>query len=59
MHAIGYNKVPDCCKKCKNMESDSNDEYSQIYHYCILGVKMPTKKLTCKRCSVNEKTNER
>lgn len=49
MHPIGYGQEPDCCSKCKNLESDSNDEYSPNYYYCTLGMKIPTKKLTCKR----------
>ena len=54
MHPIGYGQVPDCCRKCKNLEFDSKDEYSPNYYYCTLGVKMPTKKLTCKRKPTKE-----
>ena len=49
MIPIRYGQVPDCCLRCKNLEFDSKDEYSPNYYYCTKGIKIPVKKLSCKK----------
>ena len=42
-------QVPDCCRNCKYYEWDTPDDGYTIWRYCTIGVKMPVKKLSCKK----------
>jgi len=60
MRELKCTQVPDCCHTCRNLDFDSKDEYSPNYYYCTKGIKIPVKKLSCKRWeSSYEVTNER
>ena len=49
MSKIKFVQVPDCCHTCRNLDFDSKDEYSPNYYYCTKGIKIPVKKLSCKK----------
>jgi hypothetical protein len=58
MSKIKRAQIPDCCHTCRNLDFDSKDEYSPNYYYCTKGIKIPVKKLSCKkRESSSEVTN--
>jgi len=44
-----WDDIPDCCKNCKNFEDDWLEVSEISVHYCILNLKFPTRKLTCKK----------
>jgi hypothetical protein len=41
-------EVPPCCRNCQKFCSDW-DEWVGTSRYCELGLRFPTKRLTCKR----------
>lgn len=48
-HNVLWRDLPECCKGCTHRESDSKDEYSPIYHYCVKNLFLPTKSGKCKK----------
>lgn len=49
MKCVRWERLPDCCRKCLNHESDAQDEYSPSYHYCTLNLIIPAMGGQCKR----------
>lgn len=53
-HWCGVNDIPECCKGCIELDSDSKDEYSPYGYYCCKNLFLPTRKQTCKRKPVEK-----
>ena len=48
--------LPQCCKKCKHLDSDSKDEYSPPVYFCLKNLFMPTVKQTCKKKEIEHES---
>jgi len=44
-----YFEIPDCCKKCQNLEDDWSEYSLSTIYYCMLNIWFPTKKQSCKK----------
>lgn len=52
------NGIPDCCKKCQRLGTDF-DEFRDISsYYCLINIKFPTKKQTCKKIKYYNKESK-
>ena len=49
-------KLPECCKGCKFLDSDSQEYCAPVY-YCEKNIWLPVKKQTCKKAQYYKSTN--
>ena len=45
----GVFTVPKCCRNCKHYEWDTPDDGYTLWQFCLLNVKFPVNKQSCKR----------